>query len=106
MDVKSIRAARRFSADKMVKSNLFETGRLYYDVYCLEPGQSQKVHSHATSDKVYLLLDGAAVITVGDEERTLAPEEAVLCPAGVVHGVRNDGAERAALLVVTAPPLK
>jgi quercetin dioxygenase-like cupin family protein len=104
MDVKNLRDARRFSADKMVKAGVFATQRLFYDVYCLEPGQAQKVHSHASSDKVYLLLDGAAVVTVGDDERRLAPEEAVLCPAGVAHGVRNDGPDRAALLVVTTPP--
>jgi mannose-6-phosphate isomerase-like protein (cupin superfamily) len=104
MHVKSIREARRFSGDKMVKAGVFATERLFYDVYCLEPGQAQKVHSHGGSDKVYLLLDGAAVVTVGDEERALAVEEAVLCPAGVPHGVRNDGPGRAALLVVTTPP--
>lgn len=102
--MKNLRDARRFSTDKMVKAGVFATERLYYDVYCLEGGQSQKVHSHAGSDKVYLLLEGAAVVTVGDEERPLAPDEAVLCPAGVPHGVRNEGPGRAALLVVTTPP--
>src|SRR5262245_31051253 len=104
MDVKNLRDARRFAADKMVKAGIFATQRLFYDVYCLEPGQAQKVHSHAGSDKVYLLLDGTAVVTVGDEERTLSPEEAVLCPAGAPHGVRNDGPGRTAFLVVTTPP--
>ncbi len=104
MQVKSIRELRRFDAEKMVKAGVFATDRLFYDVYCLEPGQAQKVHSHTTSDKVYLLLEGSAVVTVGGEERALAVDEAVLCPAGEPHGVRNDGAGRAALLVVTTPP--
>jgi mannose-6-phosphate isomerase-like protein (cupin superfamily) len=106
MDVKTLRDARRFAAEKMVKSGMFATERLYYDVYCLEPGQAQKVHAHDASDKVYLVLDGKAVVTLGDDERELGPEEAVLCPAGVRHGVRNDSGERAALLVVTTPPPK
>ncbi len=104
MDVKNLREARRFDPQKMVKSGVFATDRLFYDVYCLEPGQAQKVHSHAGSDKVYLLLDGVAVVTAGAEERTLIPDEAVLCPAGIPHGVRNDGPDRATLLVVTTPP--
>lgn len=37
---------RRFDAAKMQKVNLFETGRFFLDVYCLEPGQSQKPHVH------------------------------------------------------------
>ena len=94
----------RFSPDKMVKANVFATDRLFYDIYCLEPGQAQKVHSHAGSDKVYLVLSGRAMVTVGAEQRELGPQEAVLAAAGEPHGVRNDSASRVTLLVVTTPP--
>jgi mannose-6-phosphate isomerase-like protein (cupin superfamily) len=104
MDSKNIRAAARFAADKMVKASVFQTERLFYDVYCLEPGQAQKIHSHAGSDKVYLVLSGRAVVAIGDEERELGPDEAVLAPAGVAHGIRNAGSERVTALVVTTPP--
>jgi mannose-6-phosphate isomerase-like protein (cupin superfamily) len=107
MDVRNIHElaqASGFAAEKMAKNGIFATARLYYDVYCLEPGQAQKVHSHAGSDKVYLVLHGRARVVVGKEERDLAPGDAVLCPAGVDHGVRNESGERASLLVVTTPP--
>jgi mannose-6-phosphate isomerase-like protein (cupin superfamily) len=104
MDIRRLADARKFAADKLVKSSVFATARLYYDVYGLEPGQAQKVHSHAGSDKVYLVLDGRARVTVGAEEADLGPGEAVLAPAGVAHGVKNEGPERCALLVVTSPP--
>lgn len=103
MQRKSISDSIQFSADKMNKVSLFSTERMFYDLYCLEPGQAQKIHSHTNSDKVYLLLEGSAVVTVGDEEQTLSIQEAVLAPAGVPHGVRSLG-ERAVLLVVTTPP--
>lgn len=106
MDVKNLAETGRFSAEKMVKAGVFSTERLYYDLYCLEPGQAQKIHAHEGSDKVYLVLDGKAVVTIGAEERELAPQEAVLAAAGVVHGVRNDSPERVTLLVVTTPPPK
>jgi mannose-6-phosphate isomerase-like protein (cupin superfamily) len=96
--------ARQFKPEKLVKSSLFETERFFYDLYCLLPGQSQRVHSHGNSDKVYLVMSGKAVVTVGTEEAELGPEEAVLCPAGVPHGVKNDGPDPATLLVVAAPP--
>ena len=104
MDVRNIHELSRFAAEKMAKNSVFQTPRLYYDVYCLEPGQAQKIHSHEVSDKVYLVLSGRPKITVGDEERDLAEGEAVLCPAGVPHGVRNESGERSSLLVVTTPP--
>ncbi len=43
---------RRFSPEKMVKVGLFETERFFCDLYCFEPGQAQKPHTHAGSDKV------------------------------------------------------
>lgn len=104
MELRHLRDVQRFSPDKMVKAGLFATANLYVDVYCLEPGQAQKVHAHAGSDKVYLVLSGRAVVTVGAEERALGPDEAALAPRGEPHGVRNDGAERLAVLVVTSPP--
>ena len=89
MQTQNLKDARRFSPDKMVKASLFQTERLFYDLYCLEPGQAQKVHSHANSDKVYLVLEGIARVTIGDEAREMAPEDCALAPAGVAHGVRN-----------------
>jgi mannose-6-phosphate isomerase-like protein (cupin superfamily) len=104
MDIKTLDELRRFAADKMVKASVFATPRMFYDLYCLEPGQAQKVHSHDGSDKVYLVLDGRVTITVGDAEAELVSGQAVLAAAGVPHGARNGGGARAVLLVVTTPP--
>ena len=87
-------AQRRFDAARMQKLNLFETERFFCDVYCLEPGQSQKVHAHAGSDKGYAVLEGTIVARVGGEERVLKAGE---------HGVENRSQQRAALLVFMAP---
>ena len=103
IDVKSFVAARRFAADKLQKLNLFETPNFFLDVYCLEPGQEQKAHAHAGSDKVYAVLEGEAEVQVGDERQTLKAGEAALCPAGVQHGLRNGSTARAAVLVLMAP---
>ena len=104
MDVRSLHDLRRFSTDKMAKVGLYATDRMWCDLYCLEPGQAQKVHTHAGSDKVYVVLDGRAVMTVGGEERELSSGQAALAPAGQAHGVRNGSDARLTLLVVTAPP--
>ena len=94
---------RRFEAGKMQKINLFETERFFCDVYCLEPGQSQKAHAHAGSDKVYAVLEGAVVAQVGGEEQELRSGDAVLAPSGSEHGIVNRSATRAAVLVFMAP---
>jgi len=94
---------RRFDAAKMQKVNLFETARFFCDVYCLEPGQSQKPHRHDGADKVYAVLEGAVVVRVGAEAASLGAGEAALAPAGVDHGLENPGPARAAVLVFMAP---
>ena len=103
MDVKKVRSLERFQAEKMSKVNLYETERFFCDLYCLCPGQSQKVHSHAANDKIYYILRGEAKVTVGNESRTLTAGEIVLAPAGEPHGVVNDSKGEAVCLVFMAP---
>ncbi|MFB6120592.1 MAG: molybdenum cofactor synthesis domain-containing protein [Halobacteriaceae archaeon] len=102
MQVIDAAATRDFDPESFAKSGLFETDRMFADVYCFEPGQAQEVHAHDDGDKVYYVLDGHLTAVVGDEERTLAPGEAVVAEAGEAHGLRNDGDERARALVVMA----
>ncbi len=95
---------RRYADDKMQKLNLFQTERFFLDVDCLEPGQGQKPHAHAGSDKVYAVLEGKVAVRVGDEEKECIAGEAVLAPAGEEHGLENRSAGRAAVLVFMSPP--
>lgn len=92
----------QFSEAKLNKVALAESPRLLFDVYCLLPGQAQKVHVHEGIDKVYVALSGQPTVQLGDESRTLARDEAAYAPAGLPHGVRNDGTEPATLLVFQA----
>src|SRR5260370_611507 len=103
MEIKNLRTEQRFSADKLQKVNLFETARMFSDIYCLEPGQEQKVHAHADADKIYLVIEGTGRFRVGAEERDLGPDHIVLAPASVEHGVRNASAGPLVVLVFMAP---
>jgi quercetin dioxygenase-like cupin family protein len=93
----------RFAAEKMQKVVLFDSERCFCDLYCLAPGQSQRVHSHAGSDKVYYVLSGRATIQVGDEVEDAESGVAVLAPAGMPHGVDNRSGAPVTLLVFMAP---
>ncbi len=104
MDVfKDLVAHLSFSVEKMKKVNLFDTERMFCDMYCSEPGQTQTAHAHQGSDKVYYVIQGRAAISVGTETREVGPGTAVLAPAGAEHGVRNPGPERLTVLVFMAP---
>jgi quercetin dioxygenase-like cupin family protein len=100
----TIRDHARFAPDKMAKVALGATERALVDLYCVAPGQSQKAHTHGDQDKVYVVMEGTVRITVGDEEATFGPGEAVIAPAGAVHGLVNDGSAPATLLVLVTPP--
>jgi len=102
LDIKRL-DARRFDAAKMQKVSLFETSRFFCDVYCLEPGQSQKPHRHEGADKVYVTLEGEVLVRVGAESAALPAGAALLAPAGADHGIENRGPTRAAVLVFMTP---
>ena len=100
---KDVLAQISFAADKMKKVNLFDTERMFCDVYCFEPGQEQTAHAHKGSDKVYYVLQGTGQVRVGQEVRELGPGGIALAPAGAEHGVRNAGPNRLTVLVFMAP---
>jgi quercetin dioxygenase-like cupin family protein len=99
----AVLSQRRFDGAKMQKINLFETERFFTDIYCLEPGQSQKAHVHMDADKLYAVLEGTVIARVGADEQELKQGEVVLAPAGSEHGIENRSGTRAAVLVFMAP---
>ena len=96
-------AVRRFAAEKMQKINLFETTQMFCDVYCLEPGQEQRVHSHEGATKFYYVIEGEGVFTVGDTVRVLGSGHVAWSAPDEPHGVANPGESRLVLLVSMAP---
>jgi len=102
MKVLKVRDQFAFNAEKMNKVSLFDSERFFCDVYCLEPGQKQKVHAHDGSDKIYYVLEGKGRVTVGAEERELAADEITIAPSGEEHGVVNHTDRRLVMLVFMA----
>jgi molybdopterin adenylyltransferase len=101
--VKEVAALARLDAAKMQKVNLFGSAHFFCDVYGLLPGQSQKPHTHEGADKVYFVLRGEGVFTLGARELTVREGHAVHAPANIVHGVRNDSAAPLLVLTFMAP---
>jgi quercetin dioxygenase-like cupin family protein len=106
MPIANIDAASKFSPEKMQKNSLFASDQLFCDVYCLEPGQEQRVHAHDGSDKIYYVIEGRGMFTLGEQSSEQTAGDVVHAPAGIDHGVRNDSSARLRCLVVMAPPPK
>ncbi|HKI57008.1 MAG TPA: cupin domain-containing protein [Trueperaceae bacterium] len=94
---------KRAFADALNKVPLFESERLTFDLYCLQPGQSQRVHVHGDADKVYVVLEGEALFDVGGDQELLPEGTAVIARAGEPHGVSNESTSNLVLLVSMAP---
>jgi mannose-6-phosphate isomerase-like protein (cupin superfamily) len=103
METTNVSDVAEFSEEKMKKNAIFDSPHLFYDAYCLLPGQSQKVHAHEGSDKVYYVLRGTGSFTVGEEEGELGAGHAVIARAGALHGVSNETQEDLVILVTMAP---
>jgi quercetin dioxygenase-like cupin family protein len=92
-----------FSTEKMRKNNLFDSERMFCDVYCFEAGQTQTAHAHAGSDKIYYVIEGTAEIQVGGETRRMEAGGAAHAAPGEPHGISNPGPGRLSVLVFMAP---
>lgn len=103
MDAIKIEEMAQFSSEKMQKVNLYESPRMFCDIYCLEPDQKQKVHTHDGSDKIYYVVQGEGLFTIGQENRLLRSGEIVCAASGEPHGVENKSSERLICLVFMAP---
>jgi quercetin dioxygenase-like cupin family protein len=99
----NVDARAEFAAEKMKKVGLFETDHLFCDLYCLEPGQSQKPHIHETATKFYFVLEGSVEAVVGDESRVLHAGDMAVAEPGRPHGIRNASDARSKVLAVMGP---
>jgi quercetin dioxygenase-like cupin family protein len=103
MEVRRIGDLIRFSEEKMQKLPLFDSAKYFCDLYCLRPGQDQRIHSHSESDKIYFVLRGRGLFHIAGEERELVEGETVVARPGQDHGVKNSSTEDLVLLVFMTP---
>jgi len=89
--------------EKFYKTTLFRSEALMLGLNCLEPGQVQQPHTHDDQDKFYYVVEGNGRFWLGDEQITAVAGEVVWAPAGVVHGVSNEGQSRLTLFMGIAP---
>jgi quercetin dioxygenase-like cupin family protein len=93
-----------FDLDRPEAQRVFSTDVVAIDLVCLEPRQALAARRYDTADAIYTVIGGRAWVVVDDAEVTLEPLQAVLVPAGVPHGLRNDSPDPLILHVTVGPP--
>lgn len=88
---------------KFYKTTLFRSDTLLLGLNCLEPGQVQQPHDHPDQDKFYYVIEGIGLFSLEEEQISAGSGEVVWAPAGLAHGVKNEGPDRLTLLVGIAP---
>ena len=103
MNIRKVSEVVQFSDEKMQKINLFESARMFCDIYCLKPGQLQKIHTHEGSDKIYYVIEGEGSFTVGRQTHILQSGDITCARSGERHGVENSSETSLICLVFMAP---
>ncbi len=104
MFLKNIASLARFGPGKMGKTTLVEGEFLFAGLNAFEPGQEHAPHAHEGQDKFYVILEGAGVVQIGDQEERLSAGDGALAPSGVLHSIRNPGPQRLVVMAILAPP--
>src|SRR2546426_9674465 len=86
MNTKQVFSQKAFNEQKMQKVNVFETERMFCDLYCFEPGQEQKTHTHAGADKIYYVLEGRGTFHIGGGSGEVQGDSKGMGPADDWHG--------------------
>ena len=101
-------AGRRYAMGKLTavfKADEDETGCRYSaSEWWMEPGfEGVGPHSHVEHEEIFLVIEGAPEILVGDAWRAWEKGAFVRIPAGVMHDFRNRSDKSAALFNIFIP---
>ena len=72
----------------------------------VEIGKTTNLHSLKCTQERYVLLDGEAVVTVGDEQRSVGPGDVVVIPENIPQRIKNCGNKDLIFLAICTPRFK
>jgi hypothetical protein len=85
-------------------ASLFETGRLWSEVICLDRNQALGPIADRDSDAIVLVVTGKVVVQVDRGRKRREQWETALVPAGSELSIANASGDPAVVLIVAAPP--
>jgi mannose-6-phosphate isomerase-like protein (cupin superfamily) len=69
------------------------------------PGSEQRVHSHAESEQVYVIVSGRGRMRVAGDEEEVGAGDLIFIPPATEHGIVNAGSEPLAYVTAASPPV-
>jgi mannose-6-phosphate isomerase-like protein (cupin superfamily) len=69
----------------------------------LAPGESSTAHSLKNCSEVYYILSGRGLMSIDNEQCTVAPGAAVYIPPNAVQSIKNIGSEPLAFVCIVDP---
>lgn len=90
-------AAERYEAKVGFIGAQLGAKKLGYNVTSIAPGKrAYPFHNHQVNEEVFLILDGAGELRLGDENFAIRKGDVIACPSGgpeTAHQIINTGAE-------------
>jgi mannose-6-phosphate isomerase-like protein (cupin superfamily) len=83
---------------------LQQTSRSQTAVMTIAPGEDAGPEEEHAGDQVIYVVEGQALVRIGDERRHAAAGALVMIPAGTRHHVKNPGAQPLFFVTIYAPP--
>lgn len=91
-----------FNKDKASKVVLSEGPHARTTLWCLNPGQEIHPHVHA-GDHVWVVLEGQGLfLSEHADEQPVTPGTILSAPAGISHGIRNNGSQGLVFVSISA----
>jgi glyoxylate utilization-related uncharacterized protein len=104
MKTRDVRDLVRFDEHEARHEILYETGRLFSQVICLQQSQSLGPVGDGRADAICLIVAGEVSVQVGTARHRMKQWESVLVPGGQDLTLRNASEEPGVVLLVAAPP--
>jgi len=90
-------------ADEVLTEELHVSDDVLVKAFALGPGAAIDPHEHPDATNVFHVLDGAVVVTRGDEEQRVSAPGVVPNERGAVHGARNETDDPAVMTASLCP---
>jgi len=82
-------------------------GQLLQWVHVLEPGRRVPAdHVHWAQQERFEILSGTATVRLGKQTLILKPGDDLVIPAGIAHGLRNEGTDQLRVLTDLRPAMR
>jgi mannose-6-phosphate isomerase-like protein (cupin superfamily) len=104
VEAADLRQYVEFEEGEVLRRTVFESGRVWAQLLCIDRNRSYGPVTDAGSDAVLTIVAGEAVFVVDKRRRRMKQWGSVLVPAGSELAVTNASPEPLVVFMVVAPP--